>query len=127
MVRLFGVYGLSALASMFAFADGAQAQSCMNIARGAVPACGTAPGYFRPQSWTLSPQFVPQRAPQGSYYAPLGANGQNWQQYQAPTRTYGPVEPNPYGQNGYLSPPRVINHVYTTRVQPRIVREFPHR
>lgn len=91
-----------------------------------VNACGTAPGYFRPQGWTVNRYFVPQRAPAGSYYAPVGPNGAYWRQFST-QRGYGPQEPNPYSNNGYLmNPYRIGKHVYTTRIAPGLRRRgFP--
>lgn len=93
---------------------------CRAPANGTVPACGTSPGYFRPQPWTLNRNFVPQRTPPGSYYAPIGPNQKNWQQYNS--QGYGPVEPNPYGNNGVISPPRTAKHLWETRVKPAAKR-----
>lgn len=114
-------------AMLVSHAPEAQAQGQCTLhggASGTVPACGTAPGYFRPQTWTMSPNFVPQRPPSGSYYAPIGPNGRSWKQYDAGSGKYGPVEPNPYGTNGRLSPSRTLRHVYETRVKPRIQRRY---
>lgn len=112
-----------------AFAGGlastaAQAQQNMcrddrTTPRGTVAACGTAPGYYRPQPYTMSARGVPERAPPGSWYAPSGPRQQDWNQYNSKTGTYGPREPNPYDERGRLSPPRAVKHLYTTRVQPR--------
>lgn len=89
-----------------------------------VNACGNAPGYFRPQGWTLNQNFVPQPAPSGSYYAPVGPNGAYWRQWNSRTGL-GPVEPNPYSNNGRLmNPYRIGKHVYTTRIVPRIQRRY---
>ena len=99
--------------------SGASAQGmCYDRARGTVAACGTGPGYFRPQPYTLNRYFIPQRAPPGSYYAPIGPTGANWQQFN--TRSgYGPVEPNPYSRGGWLGGPRTFNHLYQTRIKGR--------
>ena len=104
------------------YAGSASAQGqCRGPAAGTVQACGTAPGYFRPQPYTLSPNYIPKRAEPGSYYAPIGRNQENWQQYNQ-SSGYGPVEPNPYGKNGQLSLPRTAKHVAVTRVGPAIER-----
>jgi hypothetical protein len=98
-----------------------QAQNTCSVERapqGTVPACGTGPGQYRPQPWTLSREGVPERT-NGSMYAPSGPRQENWNQYDPSTGRYGPAEPNPYNQNGNLSVPRVIKHLYTTRIKPR--------
>ncbi len=94
---------------------------CRMPANGTVQACGTAPGYFRPQPYTANRYLIPQRTAPGSYYAPIGKNQKNWQQYN-PRTGYGPVEPNPYGENGHPSPPRVVQHLMVTRVAPAVQR-----
>ncbi len=84
------------------------------------PACGYGPGQFRPQGYTLNSRFIPERAAPGSYYAPIGPNGQYWRQFSV-SRGYGPQEPNPYSNNGMLmNPYRIGNHVYHTRIVPRV-------
>lgn len=89
---------------------------------GTVAACGNAPGYYRQQPYTLSPQFVPQSA-NGEMYAPYGPNQQYWRQYTPQTQQYGPQEPNPFAPNGQLSIPRAVNHVMQTRIIPGAGRE----
>jgi hypothetical protein len=122
-MRWYYAIAVSAL-TLFAPAKSfAQQNSCIDNHSpppGTVPACGNAPGYFRPQTVTVSPRFVPERT--DNLYAPTGPNGKYWNQYDPRSGQYGPREPNPYGQNGYLSPPRVLNHLYNTRIAPGIQR-----
>ncbi len=91
---------------------------CYAPATGTVQACGTGPGYFRPQPYTLNRRFMPVRTPPGSYYAPIGPTGANWQQFNV-RGGYGPVEPNPYSRGGLLGGPRTFNHLYQTRMKGR--------
>lgn len=91
---------------------------CYAPATGTVQACGTAAGYFRPQPYTLNRHFIPMRTPPGSYYAPIGPTGANWQQFSV-RNGYGRVEPNPYSRGGLLGGPRTINHLYQTRIRGR--------
>lgn len=103
-------------------ASEASAQStCYQPAQGVYLACGTGPGYFRPQPYTLSGGFPPKIIMNpGAYYAPIGSNQQNWQQYYPPTGQYGAVEPNPFNNYGQLSPGRTARHLYVTRIEPRL-------
>lgn len=96
---------------------------CRAPAPGVVPGCGVAPGYFRPQGQTLTPYFIPQPVAPQYLYAPVQPNGRNWQQYNSGDpygNPYGPVEPNPYGADGRISIPRAADHVWTTRIRPRL-------
>jgi hypothetical protein len=100
--------------------QGMQPASAQNACYYNYQACGYAPGYFRPQGLTVNRYIVPQYAPPGSWYAPVGPNGGYWRQWNSGAG-YGPQEPNPYSNNGYLmNPYRVTRHVWTTRIQPRI-------
>ena len=118
--------GLLALLMGLLYATSAQAQGRCKAPQGRAPGtvaqCGTAPRQFRPQPYTVNNYLVPQRTPRGSYYAPFGPNQSQWQQFDARTGEYGPVEPNPYGKNGRLSPSRTTRHLYETRVKPRVNR-----
>jgi hypothetical protein len=109
---LFGILGVSCIG-----------QGSIQIPPGTYPACGTGPGFYRPQSVTLSGGFPPKiiRNP-GTYYAPTGDRLQYWNQYYPTTNTYGPREPNPYSANGNLSVTRTFNHLYHTRVVPAVQR-----
>ena len=97
---------------------------------GTFPVCGTGPGQFRPQPYTLSGGFPPEVvSAKGSFYAGVGPNQSSWYQLSPGTSStspakYGPMEPNPFSPNGNLSIPRAINHVTQTRVIPAINRFF---
>ena len=88
---------------------------------GTYAACGYAPGYYRPQPYTVNRYGVPERT-RNSWYAPSGPRQRDWNQYDGNSNTYGPREPNPYNERGRLSPPRTARHLYETRVRPWINR-----
>lgn len=88
---------------------------------GTYAACGYAPGYYRPQPYTLTRDGRPVRA-RNSWYAPTGRNQRDWNQYDGDRNTYGPREPNPYNERGRLSPGRTARHLYQTRVRPWVER-----
>lgn len=112
------VFCVATMAMSFSLPSKGYAQSCwLNAPPGTVAACGTAPGYYQPQPYTLSQGggYVP--GP-NVYYAPTGPQQRSWYQYYPSSNSYGPREPNPFGQNGRLSPPRTAHHLYHTRVRP---------
>jgi hypothetical protein len=87
---------------------------------GTYPACGMAPGYYRPQPYTLRDRRVVPTP--GSWYAPSGPRQRSWNQYDARSGNYGPREPNPFDERGRLSIPRASRHIYETRIAPRLRR-----
>lgn len=102
----------------------AQENRCVDpraVPTGTYAACGRAPGYYRPQPYTLNRYGVPVRSP-NSWYAPHGPGQRYWNQYDAESRTYGPRERNPYNRWGTLDPWTTGRHLYDTRVRPRIER-----
>ena len=116
IIRL--VLSVMAMAAPLSFA---LAQSSTTCPAGTVPACGTKPGYFRPQPHTLTANWPPRVVHNpGTYYAPIGRNQQYWHQYYPKTNTYGPKEPNPYNAQGQLSAPRVVRHLMYTRDRPQL-------
>jgi hypothetical protein len=84
---------------------------------GTVAACGTAPGYYRPQPFTLTSRGRPTRNTNNTYYAPVGPKQKDWYQYYPSSNTYGQKEPNPFNEKGHLSIPRTTRHLYVTRIQ----------
>jgi hypothetical protein len=116
----------ASVAATLGFATAASAQDrymCRDtriVPRGTYAACGNAPGYYRPQPYTLRDGRVV-RTP-NSWYAPSGPRQRYWNQYDAESRTYGPREPNPFNERGRLSIPRTTRHLYETRIRPRFRR-----
>lgn len=112
-----------AILTLMAVYDAKPASAQMCYVRGAPPgtvaACGSAPGYYRPQGVTLSGGFPPRVATTSAYYAPIQGQPQYWRQYYPSSGQYGPREPNPFNSAGRLSPVGVPRHLFYTRVMPR--------